>query len=347
MKRCIIHIGTHKTGTSSIQASLNNFESEAFRYANIVRIPNHGYAILRAFSDSPRHQHPVHAQPTLPALVRTQLEEQLKRTEARTLIISGEGIVKLTVEELEGLKSFINQYVPDITIACYVRSPKGFTESALQELIKAGTSDINLDYCYPHYRNKIEKFDLVFGKENVCCWKFSPKTFKDRCVVSDFCEQFGIDLKPDSIIRVNEGLSKDALTLLYSYHKHISNSVELAYGDPAYKALLKQLVRLKGEKLRLSAEMMQPVLEKYSKDIEWVESRLGESVKDWAVSSGVEITSEADLLLPSEAAISWLSKRSGVDKAEFLLEAPSRVVSNCMEQVRLNVEDKLLASTRA
>ena len=48
--KLFLHIGMHKTGSSSIQFSLNGFENESIRYAKLG-FENHSVPIYTAFSE--------------------------------------------------------------------------------------------------------------------------------------------------------------------------------------------------------------------------------------------------------------------------------------------------------
>ena len=43
---CLLHVGMHKTGTTSIQQSLAGFADEQFVYGDVDRHPNHTRAVF-------------------------------------------------------------------------------------------------------------------------------------------------------------------------------------------------------------------------------------------------------------------------------------------------------------
>ncbi len=57
MSKCIIHIGMHKTGSTSIQKSLDGFHDQEFFYAHLGNTPNHSLAIFSLFSSHPERHH--------------------------------------------------------------------------------------------------------------------------------------------------------------------------------------------------------------------------------------------------------------------------------------------------
>ena len=56
MPKCILHIGMHKTGTTSIQLSLAELADENFYYARILGSPGHSLAICSIFASKQRAQ---------------------------------------------------------------------------------------------------------------------------------------------------------------------------------------------------------------------------------------------------------------------------------------------------
>lgn len=343
MKRCVLHIGMHKTGSSSIQASLQNFSSRDFRYAHLLRTPNHSGAICLAFSKRPQiytDEKSSRSQTKLGRRIRAKLTNQLERSNSSTLIISGEGISKLRLEELETLYTFISKYVSEVEVVCYVRSTKSYIESALQQRIKSGLSSFDPATFYPHYRSRFEKFDLVFGREKVRFWEFKPQTLKGGCVVTDFCARLGVDLAPEKIIRKNDSLSAEALSLLYTYQKYRSESSEpININTKSYDALLQSLSQLKGKKLKLSPKIINPLLLRYKEDMDWMAERLGSTITPPEASLAAPmVESESDLLRPSRAALSWLIAQTAPNDShsvneEFADENISRTVSQYMHKL--------------
>ena len=320
VRRCVVHIGMHKTGSSSIQDSLNGLSSMAFRYARLSKTPNHSGAIVTVFSQQSRHRrkHAKHiVRSKAPDLLRLQakLEKELSR-QNDTLVISGEGIVKLELRELQEFREFLQQFVSEISVFCYVRSPQSYMESALQQRIKAGVVKFDLDKCYPNYRERFKKFDHTFGEDNVRFLPFGSKVLANRCVVTDFCQQLGIDTASVNIIRVNESLSLEAIRLLYNYHKCASQRRKgIGMNSQYYSQLLVHLASLSGKKLKLSSQLTTPILEAHQVDLEWIESRLGRSLQTLQQKSSPEseITSELDLLHVDKSTIDWLCNQIEIE----------------------------------
>jgi len=306
MSRCIIHVGMHKTGTTSIQSSLNKFADEHFLYANLGPVANHSAAIHSLFCEAPE-DYQVNRSRGLSgaalesylAEMRTALDKAIEAAGKRTLVISGEDISSLAESELRGLHAYLKKHFEVITIVAYVRPPYGFIISAFQQRLKAGVvREFNINNEYKSYQQRFEKFDKIFGQDNVRLFKFDSKVFPDGCVVQDFCTRLGIRLPASKIIRLNESLSRQTVALLYTYRKfeHIFQARRL---KPAIVMQFNKLIstEIGDDKFRISPEVVLPVLEKKRDDIAWMESRLGQSLNEnLGKCQAGDICQETDLL---------------------------------------------------
>lgn len=94
MNEVILHIGMHKTGTSSIQDCLASFDDGTTRYAQFG-VANHSIPMTTIFADDPYAYHIWRDQGAAASLVdqrrsdyRAMLEQQLRSSDHERLIIS-------------------------------------------------------------------------------------------------------------------------------------------------------------------------------------------------------------------------------------------------------------------
>lgn len=303
--RCIVHIGMHKTGSTSIQLSLHGLDDDRFLYARLAGTPNHSLPIYSAFADTPERHHLHRANGRDRAAIQRyndrvyrDLDRSARAARGRTVIISGEDIGSLQKRELLKLRDHLEPRFGKLTIAGYVRPPASFLASSFQQRVKSGALDFfDLKRMYRNYRAAFEKFDLVFGRERVLLWKFAPETFTDQDVVGDFVRRFGIPLRQAHQSRVNESLSAQAVIAFYIYNKfgkRAGTSLMRSAGGPALARLLE------GPKFRLSPDCVRPVLEHNRDDIAWMEERLGQSLREeLGEHRDNDVRDEADLLRPN------------------------------------------------
>ena len=314
MNRCVIHIGAHKTGSTSIQHSLSGFADEQFVYAKLDS-ENHSLAMYSLFSRRPEkhHMHVANAADakTVSAYVsgqRQELERAISVARGRTLIISGEDISSLPEGGLRRLRDFFTQRVDELKIVGYARSPGAFMASAFQQRVKSGmVTRFEIDRVYQSYRARFEKFDTVFGRDNVMLWKFDTTLFPSGCAVQDFCRRLSISLPRKRIVRLNESLPREAVSMFYTYRvlgpKHGYDIMRAQEGQE----LGDLLGTICKSRFRFSPDAVRPVLQKHGEDIQWAESRLEQSLAEpeGAHQPG-DVRSESDLLEPDPEAVTKL-----------------------------------------
>lgn len=303
-KECVMHIGMHKTGSSSIQEALSEIEtSDTFHYVKLGESPNHGGKIFTIFTEVPEKYHAwtklglsKDEVGKIIAETQKQLIKNFTEVQAETFFISGEDIVNLSKEGLIKLKTFLEPYFSNITIVGYVRSPQSYIESAFQQSIKGFLNTFNLDAMYPHYRDKFEKFDQVFGSNNVILRHFSPSSIYKNNVVLDICALFDIKAEKTVLKRANSSLSKEAVSLLYTYRKY---GPEYGQGKDAIRennTMIFKLSEIGNTKFSLSFSLIKPILDKHRDDLQWIEDKLNTSFKEEKQENGNDVVSEEDLL---------------------------------------------------
>jgi hypothetical protein len=267
--------------------------------------------------------------------VRKLLDAQLKAAGNKTIIISGEEISKLEEDEFGALHQYLSGIHPSVLAVGYIRPPQAFMESAFQQRIKLGASKFNVANLYPNYRKRFEKFINVLGKENVRFWRFEPSAFPSGCVVQDFCSRLGIQFGPRDVLRINEGLSLQAVALLYTHAKFGPDYGVGARVMRQNKKLVRRVARLKGPKLRFHSSLVRPVIESRQEDIRWMEAQIGDSLSEEYRDDEHAIRSENDLLTYSPDALRWLDEQLGVkSRGEHHGGASAQVVADSMHRLR-------------
>ena len=319
MNKCIIHIGMHKTGSTSIQHSLASYSDDQFLYARLTNTPNHSLAMYSLFAADPQH-HRLHraaqrsGQKLTAYLERAEagLQRAIKAAKGRTLVISGEGILGLEPGEVAKMAERFRSQFDQVTVVGYVRPPAGFLSSAFQQRIRGGNARFDLARMYRNYRETFAKFDDAFGAGNVRLWKFDPAAFPGKDVVKDFCAKLDLPLLYRRIVRLNDSLSRQVIGALYTHNKF---AAELGHNEarPAeLQRLGHALAELGTDKFRLSPKIVRPILDQNKDDIRWMEQRLGASLDEPdAPHSDRDIAGEDDLLRPDPAVANKLRQMLG------------------------------------
>jgi hypothetical protein len=222
MNEVILHIGTHKTGSSSIQQSLQAFDDGHTRYARFA--VNHSDHIYTAFSKHYR-EYPAWSMQGMSVADIDRKKEQcleqiiaeLEQADRHRLIISGEEIAALSDSEKVRLVQFFNDRNIRLKVICYVRDPLGLAVSGYQQLVQGGeTGPPNLAI---DYSMAMRAFFYMLPREDVIVREFRRELLKEGDVVLDFCDLIGIVPDRDKVVRLNESLSASATRLILAFNR--------------------------------------------------------------------------------------------------------------------------------
>lgn len=344
-RKCIIHIGIPKTGSSSIQRTLKKMENERVLYIPFLS-SNHGRNICVSFGSEKQQQRFFREIGSVQSEIneyitstKKTLNESFAKEKYSAFIISGEAIINLEKEGLVKLKEYINTYNIEVEIVGYIREPYGFMVSAYQQMFKRINIIPKLESYYPRYFIKLQKFDEVFGRENVTFWKFENKYFPKGDVVLDFCQKLDIPMDSQKTIRVNESLSKEAVGLLYIYRKY---GPEYGVGPTVIRnnnRIINALSKIGNQKFKLSPSMVMPILNANYDDILWMEKRLGESLVGEEVESDDDIKNEEELLEIGMESVHLLKEIVNIE------HFPKNISTNSYQEV-VNIIDTLTNTNR-
>ena len=322
--RTVIHFGMDKTGSSSLRASLSaRLKDPRFHYV-MLGISNASRGLAAAFKEDPA-SFPFFKQSGLTpeelAKVRAEalegLEAELRKAVGRTAVMSAEAVTNFSQAEFANLCGFIGERSGPIQAVGYIRRPRDYMESVFQQQVKGSfVAALRPRSLLGDYRARFEKFDAVLGKDNARLWLFEPRSFPDGCVVQDFCSRIGIQVPKNQVIRVNEGLSRAAVSLLFAYRKFGGGQAPRPTLFRENALLTNHLEKLGGPKLRLHSSLTAPVIRHHRDAIAWMEERLGEPLtEDLRADDAHAIRSESDLLQFPPESLKWLAGQLGPDCA--------------------------------
>jgi hypothetical protein len=336
MPEVILHVGMHKTGSTSVQQSLVGHQDEACMVLpNPIGVPNHSTFLFSLVQSAGRARRgrtrvrsragagvgtdvpPNHAVKMIdPTDAERALERAVRALGARRLVISGEGAMLLSPDELAVLRDRLCAHGLEPRLYAYVRAPVAYATSLFQQHMKNATAprfDLAARFC--DYRDRFEKFDDVFGRERVELRKFDPATFTEHCVVRDFCRWTGVSFR-GPVVRANESLNVEVVRLAYVYHRMADAGVVPAADTPTMRRIVRNLAPIEGGRLRFAPALLRPLVQARQDDITWIEQRLGASLaEDFESGRPGDVAGEADLwtFAPSTlAALSGIASRHGL-----------------------------------
>nr|WP_320136758.1 hypothetical protein [uncultured Amphritea sp.] len=215
MKRFILHVGFHKTATSSIQRTLSDNDKLLFNagyyypvfFRGSRRIVNHSIPFYSVYCEKPELYHVnIRNKDCLDMEAvnknyHSQIEELMQSD--KNVIVSGEDISVLSECDLVKLRDEIIDSGFKLEVFCVVRSPYSFLCSSLQERIKNGSACLK-DVFVGRKVKDVLKLKKVFSD------KVEFLSFEEICrgdgPVVNFINMLGIDCNKLNIIQGNEGL---------------------------------------------------------------------------------------------------------------------------------------------
>lgn len=284
--RMTLHIGMHKTGSSSIQQSLMQFDTDTHHYIELGA-PNHSMLVAIAFGDDDlRARRRNRGIPNKiihedPKILRQRLTEELEACETPHLVLSAESLSgpENPPDLHKNMKQFFDKFARQIDVIGYVREPISLSQSVFQQRAKAGRTD-DIVPKPVNYRERLEPIDTAYGRENVSLIKFARDQLLDQNIVFDFARRIGLDLPQDASVTTNETLTLEAVAVMMARNKFslLNEKHDSSAGENQRLAGL--LRGFGSRKLRFGRAICDPYLAAMSADLDWIEERIGQPMRD-------------------------------------------------------------------
>ena len=223
-----VHIGTEKTGTTSIQYFLakndENWLKKGFMYVESIRKNGQHWVLTDLLNihclKVKNEQQKLFYQDRM-----EKLKQEVRENKNKIFIFSSEGLTwALDLTQIKPVKA-LNDLLyslgfSDIKIILYLRNQADLMVSASSENIKshqpfyaANTSPSKFTKT-PHtydFKNIIQKYGEVFGKENLIVRLFDKNEFKDGDLLKDFVDAIGLKWDDSFIIPENQNETLDLI----------------------------------------------------------------------------------------------------------------------------------------
>ena len=228
----VLHIGLHKTGTSSIQETLHrNRDRLAGRGLLYPRtLPaNHSNLFYNAFAAAPETYHANRArgltreeiaartEPTL-----TALREEVAASDCSTIVFSAEDACTFDAATAARAHAFFSTLVPGATveILLYTRHPIDYIASAVQENVKGNgltierAKAIHMKAAPDRYQRIHEIYSGVFGTGAVQLRSFEVAREAPGGLVGDFLAALGVAADGIVPVRRNDSIAGELVPFL-------------------------------------------------------------------------------------------------------------------------------------
>jgi hypothetical protein len=242
-RRAILHIGTEKTGSTSIQQFLARnrdwLATHGFHYAKAPGSPNHtrlfSYAVSSpalAFNLRTAEEHEA---------LRTRLEADLatevEANPGKVFLFSNEHCHSrlYAPEEVERLRALLARHFDRVDVLVYLRRQDELAVSLYSTLLKAGTSGRELlvrrpvpslpvgspeQTLYYDYEALLARWGAAFGAERLIVRRF-PQDLVARSIIDDVCHVAGLPTPEHRPERANESLRPEFQEYLRLINPHL------------------------------------------------------------------------------------------------------------------------------
>ncbi len=232
--RLFLHIGTEKTGTTTIQEFLylnsNKLYEHGFYVVQTGGNKNHRFLVANSMNDS-KYDDFFMAKGIDNLVDRKRLLEKFRDEfneemsslpkNIHTVIVSSEHFHSRlnSKEEVAKFHEFISPYFSDIKICCYIREQYAMASSWYSTIIKSGgvlSFNEHLESCKPeniyyNHFNMISLWEDQFSRASVNLRLFDRESFLNRNLLDDFTAQLSEELvdKVNKVIKLeNESIDR-------------------------------------------------------------------------------------------------------------------------------------------
>jgi len=257
MKKILLHVGTHKTGSTSIQQTLfNNRDILKANNIHYLEFGSNHWHIYSAFMNNPwdwfehkRMGRDKESVQELNAATLCDVKAEVMSSECDNILISSEYLAQLQKRKIYSLRNYL-QKLGDVTVIYYCRELISWISSDSQQCAKVGMKneptkyEVAIKRMYDFPLNYIE----VFGIENFRLIRFEDAIQGGLCnsLLSrgnlPKIEEMGISESSD-----NASISTEAVNAFF-----ILNRIHPLFGDTRSHKTTQMLKAMPGRKYRVN-----------------------------------------------------------------------------------------------
>lgn len=286
MTTAVLHIGLHKTGTSSIQDTLA--ANRTLLASRGVLFPatlpsNHSNLVYDAFSDTPEAYHANRARgigreaiAERTAATLAALADEIAAARPNVLVLSAEDACTLQEHEIARFRDTLDRLAAPsaVRIVLYARHPVDYVTSAVQENVKGNglTLDrakaIHIGGSKDRYRRIVGRWSAVFGESAIDVRGMERAVAGPLGLVGDALAAFGTSADGIREVRRNESIADEIVHFLAE--RNAQGAPRLAASDAA------RLFALKGNRANvLSDDERRTIWQRATDDMAFLADRFG------------------------------------------------------------------------
>jgi hypothetical protein len=238
--KCILHIGTEKTGSTSLQSFLcrnaDLLANQSFRFPTLLDQQNHFPLVMavRDFDDetiAPMKtvlgiRNPLDFV-ALQQRLRRELRTAVQDAETDTLLLTSEHLHQLLTTHAQrvSLRTLLESVgIDEFEVVIYLRRPADLINSWYSTALRCGillsepppATPRNIISPDCRYDATVQGWEQVFGRDALRVRIFERSTLVGHSVIDDFCATAGIQLESNMVIPLDENssLSHDSVEIL-------------------------------------------------------------------------------------------------------------------------------------
>ncbi|MBI5429089.1 MAG: hypothetical protein HY938_01385 [Nitrosomonadales bacterium] len=212
-----IHIGWHKTGTTSIQEFLLK-NRERLAITNKIYYPEEGMLFCAhhnlAWAIQNKKKSPWGDVPLVEGGAESFIIQAIDKARGKgcdTIIFSSEEFCTLTTPQINQLHDMVSRHADSVKIVAYIRRQDLIIESGYNMEVKwwgVRLTQTFSDYIkaregYPNYHATLSNWANAFGSNSLIVRPFERELFDQKDVRVDFCRQVGLEI--DNLDLIDEG----------------------------------------------------------------------------------------------------------------------------------------------
>lgn len=242
-KKCYLHIGTEKTGSTTIQRYLEKNREALIKQSHYYpkclgpQRGSHYYLSVYCRNDNIFDDlriisgvtNAVELEEFRVKLLKN-IDMEFNEQDCQYLHISCENFQSrfLAIDTIEKLKLILDKYVDTFEVLCYIRPQHEVAISLYSTDMKlGGTTDsplpkVEKNNHYYNYNDMLQKWEFVFGLNNVKVRIFDKESLLNNDLLTDYCHTTGINKSNlTDIEKENESLDSSALLFLKEFNHYL------------------------------------------------------------------------------------------------------------------------------